>query len=137
MAGKFAINASFTIIYLYGPEIYPTVLRYSVTYKKIHNSIYIFNFRNTGAGLGSFAGRFGGILFPYVTYLAKIDVPYAKGLPLIVFGALSIIGGFLVLPLPETRNNPLPETIDDVENYADFCQRHRRAAKASPTTQGS
>ena len=27
MLGKFAINSSFTIIYVYGPEIYPTVLR--------------------------------------------------------------------------------------------------------------
>ena len=30
MMGKFAINSSFTIIYIYGPEIYPTVLRYDV-----------------------------------------------------------------------------------------------------------
>ena len=28
MLGKFAINMSFTIIYIYGPEIYPTVVRY-------------------------------------------------------------------------------------------------------------
>jgi len=27
MLGKFAFNASFTIIYIYGPEIYPTVVR--------------------------------------------------------------------------------------------------------------
>ena len=27
MLGKFGINSSFTIIYIYGPEIYPTVLR--------------------------------------------------------------------------------------------------------------
>ncbi len=40
-----------------------------------------------------------------------------------VFGVLSIIGGFLALPLPETRQKPLPETIEDVENYEDFCRR--------------
>lgn len=30
MLGKFAINSSFCIIYIYGPEIYPTVLRLAV-----------------------------------------------------------------------------------------------------------
>lgn len=40
-----------------------------------------------------------------------------------VFGIISVIGGFLALPLPETRQNPLPETIDDVEHYDEFCRR--------------
>ena len=45
-----------------------------------------------------------------------------KKLPLLVFGVLSIVGGFLALPLPETRHRPLPETIDDVEHYEEFCR---------------
>lgn len=39
-----------------------------------------------------------------------------------VFGILSIVGGFLALPLPETRHHPLPESIDDVEHYEEFCR---------------
>ena len=29
----------------------------------------------------------------------------------------------MALPLPETRHHPLPETIDDVEHYEEFCKR--------------
>lgn len=85
--------------------------------------------RNTGAGMGSFAGRFGGILYPYINYLSKTESAghIGRQLPLAIFGVLSIAGGFLALPLPETRNRPLPETIDDVENYEEFCRRHAMA----------
>jgi len=78
--------------------------------------------------MGSFAGRFGGILYPYINYLSKIESAGNVGrqLPLVIFGVLSIAGGFLALPLPETRNRPLPETIEDVENYEEFCNRHAR-----------
>ena len=55
--------------------------------------------RNTGAGLGSFAGRFGGILYPYINYLSKTNAGGRIGrqLPLVIFGVLSIVGGFLAL----------------------------------------
>ncbi len=30
--------------------------------------------RNIGSGLASTSGRFGGILYPYVIYLTKLDI---------------------------------------------------------------
>jgi len=76
--------------------------------------------------MGSFAGRFGGILYPYINYLSKTEAGghIGRQLPLVIFGVLSIVGGFLALPLPETRHRPLPKTIDDVEHYDEFCRRH-------------
>jgi len=76
--------------------------------------------------MGSFAGRFGGILYPYINYLSKTDAGghIGRQLPLVIFGVLSIVGGVLALPLPETRHRPLPKTIDDVEHYDEFCRRH-------------
>ena len=55
----------------------------------------------------------------------------AKQLPLVVFGILSVAGGFLALPLPETRHNPLPETIEDVENYDEFCKKAKHQANGT------
>lgn len=69
------------------------------------------------------SGRFGGIIFPYINYLSKLNSPLAKQLPLLVFGILSVIGGLLALPLPETRDKPLTETIDDIENYEEYCRK--------------
>jgi len=85
--------------------------------------------------MGSFAGRFGGILYPYINYLSKTDAVgghVGRQLPLVIFGVLSIVGGFLALPLPETRHRPLPETIDDVEHYEQFCRRNRRRRRNQP-----
>lgn len=86
--------------------------------------IIICAYRNTGSGLASFSGRIGGIIYPFINYLAKLDTPFAKQLPLVIFGILSIVGGFSALPLPETRHKPLPQTVDDVEHYDEFCKRH-------------
>ena len=84
-------------------------------------------YRNTGSGLASSSGRVGGILYPFVNYLSKFNVGMlGSQWPLLIFGVLSIFGGFLALPLPETRHNPLPDTIDDVENYTEFCKRAKR-----------
>jgi len=39
-------------------------------------------------------------------------------LPGILFGGLAIGGSLLILLLPETLNRPLPQTIEDVENWS-------------------
>jgi len=86
--------------------------------------------------MGSFAGRFGGILYPYINYLSKTNTGghIGRQLPLVIFGVLSIVGGFLALPLPETRHRPLPKTIDDLEHYDEFCRRHLSRQNQRDTT---
>ena len=94
---------------------------------------FIFTSRNTGSSYVSMFGRFGGILYPYINYLSKVQIGnIGKQLPLIIFGIMSIGGGFLALPLPETRHRPLAETVADLENYDDFCKRKQREP-ASPS----
>ncbi|CRK99712.1 CLUMA_CG012990, isoform A [Clunio marinus] len=83
---------SFPTVYLYGGEIYPTVIR------------------NVGIGLASVCSRIGSMIAPFVaTNLAEV---YPL-LPPVIFGIVPIIGGCLVFFLPETRGFPLPETIED------------------------
>ncbi|KAK3097252.1 hypothetical protein FSP39_008081 [Pinctada imbricata] len=92
MFGKFGITASYAIIYLMAAEVFPTVVR------------------NIGMGVSSMCARIGGMLSPQILELQNIWVP----LPLIVFGALSALAGFLALLLPETAGRPLPQLIEDV-----------------------
>lgn len=42
---------------------------------------------------------------------------FGKVQPLIVFGALSLIAGLLLLTLPETMNKDLPDSIEEGEQF--------------------
>ncbi|TMW53321.1 hypothetical protein DOY81_001621 [Sarcophaga bullata] len=95
MIGKFAITAAYGTIYIFSAEQFPTVVR------------------NVGIGASSMVARIGGILAPYLNLLGQIWKP----LPLIICGALAFAGGLFSLMLPETRNRPMPETIEDGENF--------------------
>ncbi|XP_034961303.1 organic cation/carnitine transporter 2 isoform X2 [Zootoca vivipara] len=57
MIGKFGITASFSMVYVYTAELYPTVVR------------------NMGVGASSMASRFGSILSPYFVYLESHGMP--------------------------------------------------------------
>ncbi|XP_027694089.1 solute carrier family 22 member 7 isoform X2 [Vombatus ursinus] len=93
VTGKGFSEASFTTAYLFTSELYPTVLR------------------QTGLGLTSLVGRFGGSLAPLATLLEGIWPP----LPKVTYSGIALLASATALLLPETRNAKLPETIQDVE----------------------
>ncbi|KAK2830141.1 hypothetical protein Q5P01_018072 [Channa striata] len=95
MAGKFGITASFAVIYVYTAEIFPTVLR------------------QTGIGISSMFARMGGVLAPIVNMLHN----HSPATPLIIFGTSPLLGAILALALPETADRPLPDTVEDAENW--------------------
>ncbi|XP_031427243.1 solute carrier family 22 member 6-A-like [Clupea harengus] len=91
--GKGFTSSSFTCVYLFTGELYPTVLR------------------QTGMGFTSTMSRIGSMAAPAVLILDEV----LPALPSIVYGGAAVIAGVFALFLPETLNVPLPETVDDVE----------------------
>ncbi|XP_041924050.1 solute carrier family 22 member 13b [Alosa sapidissima] len=88
--GKFCLAASFTIVYVYTAELYPTVMRQS------------------GVGLNSMCARVAGILAPLIGLLGV----YHKAIPMIIYGSLPFLGGALCFMLPETLNKELADHAD-------------------------
>lgn len=95
--GKLAVSASFSVVYIFSGEIFPTSLRTS------------------GIGLCSVCARVGGIVASFVVQRAVDE--HRPQFPLSVFGVLGFAAGVLVLNLPETRNKVLPETLDQAETF--------------------
>ncbi|XP_043263415.1 organic cation transporter protein [Colletes gigas] len=93
--GKACIAGSFAVIYNYTAELFPTVVR------------------NTALGVGSMCARLSGALTPMIMLLDSLN----PKVPAILFGFVALISGFLSLYLPETVNQPMPETIEDGENF--------------------
>ncbi|XP_064173874.1 solute carrier family 22 member 7-like [Anguilla rostrata] len=91
--GKGCSSASFTTIFLFTSELYPTVVR--------QNSL----------GYNSFMARVGVAVAPLVILLDAVWRP----LPQIIMCAAAVTAGLLARLLPETKGQRLPETIEDVE----------------------
>lgn len=89
--GRFGSNCAFSIVYIYTIELYPTVIR------------------STAVGLCSTIARFGGVASMMLASLSQVWQP----LPMVIMGALAVLGGALALLLPETTGVPLPETVQD------------------------
>ncbi|KAM6959311.1 solute carrier family 22 member 6-B [Aplochiton taeniatus] len=113
MAGKFGITASFAIIYVYTAEIFPTVLR------------------QTGIGVSSMFARMGGVLAPIINMLHS----RSPSTPMIIFGLAPILGAVLALALPETAGRPLPDTVEDAENWDNSTPTKEKPDKFENTSQ--
>ncbi|KAJ3606660.1 hypothetical protein NHX12_026179 [Muraenolepis orangiensis] len=107
LVGKFGVTASLSVIYIYTAEVFPTVIR------------------QNGIGMGSTCARVGGVLAPVVHLLQD----YYVHIPMILFGLSSLIGAALTLLLPETANQPLRETIEDVKRGTPTTSKETYPAK--------
>ncbi|XP_038077427.1 organic cation transporter protein-like isoform X1 [Patiria miniata] len=95
MIGKFCISATFSIVYVYTVELFPTPVR------------------AVGLGVSSVASRVGGILSPIILLLDKT----VANLPMWLFGSSAILAGTLAFFLPETRGKKLPQTLEEGEAF--------------------
>ncbi|KAG6447798.1 hypothetical protein O3G_MSEX005178 [Manduca sexta] len=93
MLGKLMSSVYFNITYIYTSELFPTYTR---------NSMH---------ALCSSLGRIGSILAPQTPLL----MVYWTGLPALVFGAAALVGGAVTFLVPETGNEPLPDTVKEAE----------------------
>ncbi|XP_056263572.1 solute carrier family 22 member 4-like isoform X2 [Pseudoliparis swirei] len=92
MLAKYFITVTFSMMFAYIAELYPTLLR------------------NTAVGICSTAGRLGNCIAPYLVTLNT----YLLHLPYIVIGSLGIVAAFAALFIPETFGRPLPETMQQM-----------------------
>ncbi|XP_077193018.1 solute carrier family 22 member 7-like [Paroedura picta] len=96
ITGKGFSEAAFTTVYLYTPELYPTVLR------------------QKGLGYCAFVARLGGAVAPLVFLLDTVW----KFLPQVTYCVMAVLCGSSAFLLPETLNIQLPETIEDTEKQS-------------------
>uniref|UniRef100_A0A1I8ABV5 MFS domain-containing protein n=1 Tax=Steinernema glaseri TaxID=37863 RepID=A0A1I8ABV5_9BILA len=92
LISKIFIQGAFNMLYIFTSEMYPTVIR------------------NTAVGFNSMMARVGSGISSYVAILSDITAPVV---PMLIFGICSGVSGLLVLALPETKDSPLPDTLQD------------------------
>lgn len=94
VVAKFFINMSFSSIYVYSSELFPTVIR------------------SLGVGTSSAAARIGSMSAPYINWLISVHIV----LPYTIVAALTFISAGLCFLLPETRDSPTLENMDSVNS---------------------
>ncbi|XP_013381566.1 organic cation transporter protein [Lingula anatina] len=111
--GKFGVAAGYNIIYIWGIEIFPTVTR------------------NFSLGLASVCASLGSMLSPVIVREIQVEGIGEDTLPLVIFGAAAIFASVSTIPLPETANRDLPETVEDANSF-----KYRRPRSSSNQSGG-
>ncbi|XP_075972464.1 organic cation transporter protein-like [Anticarsia gemmatalis] len=93
LAGKFMSAIASGTVYLYTTELFPTYTR------------------NTMHALCSSIGRVGSILAPQTTLL----IQYWSGFPSLIVGGLSLTTALIVMMMPDTAEDVLPDTVEQAE----------------------
>ena len=91
---RFIAGVSIKVIFTLTAELYPTTIR------------------STTSGIGVMMGGFGGFFGLAVQSLAQFWSP----LPFLIIGTACIFAALLCLFIPETKGEPMPETIEDALN---------------------
>lgn len=108
--GFMAVSLSFDVMYIYSVELFPT------------------NVRNIAVSMLRQALMSGAALAPLLVILGRINA----SLSFLVFGLVGIVSGVLTLCLPETRNRPLYETLEQQEQLDDSVPRGQEVAEHRP-----
>merc|ERR1711934_219492 len=99
LIGNFSTTCCFAILYMYTGELMPTTVRAA------------------GVGSSSLVSKVGGTLSTTVAALAEIS----PIIPTLIFGSMAITSGLITFILPETKDRPMPATIDDVAKVEFKC----------------
>merc|ERR1712156_618345 len=97
LLGKFGASASFSIVYLYTAELFPTTVR------------------NQAVGTCSLVARMGGISALLLDNLKVFWLPA----PVFIMGVVATVAGSLAIFFPETLGETLPETMEDALNIGE------------------
>ncbi|XP_063221592.1 organic cation transporter protein-like isoform X4 [Bacillus rossius redtenbacheri] len=91
---KMVITVSYTALYVYTAEMFPTPIRHSVI------------------TVSCMLSRLGTMVAPLTPLLMK----YGESIPLLLFAGMSLFAAILALFFPETLGRNLPDTVEEAEN---------------------
>ena len=103
MIGRLFAAVNFKLVFLYTAELFPTQIR------------------STAVGTCSSIARVGGIIAILMQNLKEIWPP----MTMVIFGTLTGIAAILAFKLPETRNNKLPESIEEALELGQSVRRNK------------
>ncbi|XP_039287857.1 solute carrier family 22 member 13 [Nilaparvata lugens] len=98
------MSISYPTVYLYSGELFPTVVR------------------NVGIGSASMMARIGAMLSP----IFLSTVRWGDWIPITLLGVFILMSALIVIPLPETKDRYLADTIQEMEKYISMRNEEKR-----------